>query len=203
MECRLINNKLIIDHELSKDETYKISKTNNIQSIAIYKKPQWTSGLTSITEDMKHTLFIDYDNVCRWIVEKELEILAKKRKLIFYLFTTKEKKINGNIVGNYHAYCLSKFYVNEIVQIQRETSCDTAFTTMPLRNVFRSWVLRSVDKKGSGNPKFIKIIGNQTNGRQVSNAHKLYIEELFDVPVIDYIYLDKFKNVRLNHYETA
>lgn len=197
--------------EKSKNELYKIIKRDNYFSLNIYKKPQWVSGITSMCADMKHIVMIDWDNVCRWIVEKELEILSKERQAPFYLFKTKEEKKGKELVGNYHAICLVKYHPFEIIyKIIADTSCDNAYRTMPLRNIYRSWVLRISDKKGSNKPKFVKVIYNVLDRmkepvlQEISSAHLKVLKELYpEIPNIKYVNKDNLKKIFINHYETG
>lgn len=201
-EIQLKNNILILKKKLAKDDTYRINERKGIFTLTIFKKPQWTKGVTSYCNDGKHILYLDFDGICRWIVEKELEILAEKYSP-FYMFYTKEKEKDGEIVGNYHAISLEKFWPAEIVDIQRTTSCDNAYTTMPLRNIFRSWVLRQADKKGSGRPQFIKVIGKKNLYKGISKSHLMFLEKVYKIPKIDYKNLDNSTKIYFNEYETA
>jgi len=200
-EFKIEKNKIIFKVDFSKDIKYNLRNTEKYISLVVFKKPEWVSGVTSLCEDNKHILMIDYDNVCRWIVEKELEDLAKKIKCIFYLFSTKEEMKEGELVGNYHAICLRKFYPHEIVKIQNQTSCDYAFTTMPLRNIYRSWVLRISPKRERDKPKFLKVIGKYVEG-EISSAHLKLLQSLYNLPKINYKKQDNLNKIYLNKYET-
>jgi hypothetical protein len=182
---------------------FKIKKTNGYFSLKIIFKKQTVRGITSLCQDGKHIIMLDYDNVCRWIVEKELKELSKNYGT-FYLFTTKQEKIDGDIVGNYHAIGLEKHTSNEIIQIHNQTSCDQAYTTMPLRNRFRSWVLRTSYKKGSNKPKYISTIGLQFNLKESSNAHLLLLINLYPNIILKSLYkkTDNYIKLYKNEYET-
>ena len=88
-------NEILLKYKLKKGEQYRVRNSRDIFSLAILKKPEPVSGITSYCEDGKHILFLDYDNVCKWIVEKEIEEISKTTNR-FYLFTTKEKEVNGD-----------------------------------------------------------------------------------------------------------
>jgi len=193
--------EIVLRKKLLKDETYKVNNKDNMYSLVIFKKPQWVSGVTSMCEDMKHILMIDWDDTCRWIVESELKMLSKLYTP-FYFLKTKEEVKDGIVFGNYHAICLEKFYPHQIVEIHRKTSCDKAYTTMPRRNVFRSWVLRLSGKKGSGKPQYIKTIGRENLRSEISQAHLSLLNKLFKLPKLKYTNKDGFKKIYLNRYET-
>jgi hypothetical protein len=200
---KVIGNKLVLEYKLKKDETYKVNNKTNIFSVSIYKKPQRVRGISSMCEDGKHVFFLDYDGVCKWIVETELEELSLKLKSPFYLFCTKEEIIEEELVGHYHAICLTKLLPKDIVRLQDTTSCDKAYTSMPLRNRFRSWVLRLSDKKGSNKPEYVGCCGYQEIVYpESSSAHLKLLASLYDLPKIDYRNLDGLSKIYLNEYET-
>jgi len=196
--------KLVLIHLLDKDETYKINERKGIFSLAIFKKPQWVKGITSYCEDGQHILCLDYDSICYWIVKKELEDLSDIHGP-FIVFKTREKIINGEKVGHYHSYCLKKFLPNEIVRIQRQTHCDSAYTTMPLRSIYRSHVLRLSDKEGSNKPTFVEIIGkDKMLDYEISEAHYNILCKLYkQIQDIDYKVKDGLKKIYFNVYETG
>lgn len=198
----LDGHKISLKHILKNKETYKINDREKVWSLTIYKSPQRVRGATSLCQDNKHVLFIDWDDTCKWIVENELKELAKDYAP-FYLFATKQRNVEGELVGNYHAICLQKFYPNEILNIQIKTSCDSAYTTMPLRNRYRSWVLRMSDKKGSGKPKFVRLIGDSNLNKEVSLAHLKLLNVMYKLPKIDYQNKDNFTKIYFNEYETG
>lgn len=202
IDVKVVKNKIVLNYNLKKDETYKINDKDKIFSLSIYKKPQLVKGITSLCEDGNHILMLDYDNVCRWIVEAEITELAEHHN--FFLFKTKEEIIQGELVGNYHAICIEKFCVSEIVDIQTRTSCDRAYTTMPLRNRYRSWVLRLSDKYGSGRPEYIKSFISNLCVRSASLAHYTVLKGLYpNLKYPAYTLLDNSKKVYLNEYETG
>lgn len=189
--------------QLNKDETFKINDKGKIFSVSIFKTPQKVRGISSMCEDGKHILMLDWDNVCRWIVEAEVKELSNQF-MPFYLFKTREEKIDGELVGHYHAICLQKFCPSEIVQIQSQTSCDRAYTTMPLRNRFRSWVLRMSEKKGSNKPSFVKVVGSTEHCHgEISLAHYNLLNKLYELPRVFYPKKDNLNKIYLNEYETA
>jgi len=198
-------NAILLQKELNKDETYKVRDSKGIFSLHIFKKPQMTTGVTSYCDDSSHVLFIDYDNVCRWIVEKELESIAQLYDTPIYLFKTKEEKIDKEVVGNYHAICLRKFHAFEINRLLREqTSCDVNFVSMPRRSVFRSWVLRISNKRGSNKPKFVKLMGYglTTCNTKISEAHLKFLNTIYKLPTVEYTNKDGLSKVYFNKYET-
>lgn len=201
MDFKISGKSISLQHTLKKGETYKTFNKKNIFSLYIYNKPQTVKGVTSMCEDGKHILCLDYDNICYWIVRKEVEKLSEKYGVMF-IFKTKESNVLGEIVGNYHVYCLSKFYPGDIVRIQQETHCDSAYTSMPLRNIYRSWVLRISGKIGSGKPEFKEMIGSPNN-HKVSTAHYLFLKEFCEMDHLIFQYQDNFKKLYFNVYETG
>jgi len=204
VDMELKGKKISLDYNLKNNETYKVNERKGIFTLSIYQKPQVVKGITSFCEDGKHILCLDYDDVCYWIVKQEIKKLSIIHGPIIVL-STKEKRNMGVLVGNYHCYCFKKFFPNEIVKIQRQTSCDSSYSTMPLRNRFRSWVLRLSDKKGSNIPKFKEVVGkNNRLDYEISEAHFKIISKLYpQIKLIDYKTKDGFKKICFNVYETG
>lgn len=75
---------------------------------------------------------------------------------------------------------------------------------MPLRNPFRSYILRLSNKKGSKKPKFIGIVGEIKNlDYEVSSAHLSILSKIHKLPKIEYKNKDGGKVIRFHTYETS
>ena len=149
---------------------------------------------------------LDYDNTAKWIVEQDITLIQDKYTLPpFYLFTTKEEKADNTIYGNYHLICLRRFNTNEIFNIIHETHSDNAYKTMPLRNIFRSYVLRTSSKGKRSRPKYLGVIGKKINlEHEISKPHLTLLESLYPtLTQLDYTQLDKFKELFKDVYETS
>ena len=205
MQLKMIEDTIILVHTLEKDETYKVNHRKNIFSLSIFKKPTVATGVTSMCEDGKHILFLDYDDVCEWIVLQDLEMLQRTCQLSpFYLFTTKQEIIKKQRVGNYHAICLTKMSPSDVIGYQRMTHSDRAYMTMPLRNIFRSWVLRLSGKGKRKRPKLVSVIGEENLDQEISSAHLTLLKKFYPkLPKIDYSNKDKSKKIYKNIYETG
>lgn len=205
MRVKINKNTISITHKLKKDELYKINKSSKFYSVHIFKKPIEVVGFTSMCEDLKHILLIDYDYIARWIVEKEALMIQKKYKLTpFYLFTTNEIKKNGLCYGNYHLICLTKMSAYRVFSILQETHADVNFSNMPLRTPFKSWVLRTSNKGVRSRPKYLGLLGRMVNlNNEVSEAHLKFLDKLYNVDKIKYNNLDGLKTIYKNIYETT
>lgn len=199
MEVKIKNNEIVVKHKLKRNETYKISQGSKIQALSIFKKPQIVGGFSNICEDLKCILTIDYDQVEFNVVFEDYMLIQEIYKLPqAYFFKTKE--------GNYHVICLKKFYSAEIAEILSKTRCDSNYKDMPLRNKYRSWVLRISDKNGSKRPKYIgklgELIFNNLNF-EISTAHKNLLKRLYPkIKHPKYNKEDMLKTIKLQHYET-
>lgn len=200
-----VNKEVItLSYRLKKGEEYKINSKENIFYLIINKKFQQVIGITSMCEDGRHIIMIDWDNTCKWIVLNDIQKIIGLFDLSpFYLFTTKEKKIENEIVGNYHSICLTKLHPHEIVGILNKTHCDYAYQTMPTRNIFRSWVLRTSYKGKREPPKFLEIIGKDNLKNQVSQAHLNILTNLYKLPYLMYANKDGLKKYYVNIYDTG
>ena len=148
-------------------------------------------------EEMEKEI-LDYDNVELNIIEEDYKFVQEKFKLPpAYLFGTK--------AGNYHLICLKKFLNGEIYNILLHTRCDENYKDSPIKNNYRSYVIRLSDKIGSKKPKFIKMMGyNLHRQYEISSAHLKLLSKLYkDIPKIEYSNEDKLDEVRLHKYETS
>lgn len=196
--------EIVLRKKLAKDETYKLNNRNKTCALIIYKKLEEAIGVTSLCKDGKHIIMVDWDNVVRWIPENDInKIISEERLSPFYFCCSKENEIDGEIIGNYHSCCLTKKYPAEIVEIQRKTHCDNAYITMPLRNPFRSWVIRTSEKKSRDRPKFLKVIGNENLNNEISEAHLNLLTKLYNIPKIEYTNRDGSKILFKNVYKTG
>lgn len=168
------------------------------------KKTEQTKGISSITDDFCHCVFIDYDAVSKPFMIRELQHLQKVYKLTpFYLFTTKEENQNGEFVGNYHCISLSKMLKSEVIEILKNSHCDHNYISMWKRNKGKVWVLRVIGKGDRDAPKYLGIIGEPINlDNPISEAHLRFLELVYDVDYIPYTKLDGLKTIEGHTYET-
>lgn len=197
MEIIKKENKITIKHLLKKNETYKISKGNRSESIHIFKKPQLMKGYSNSCEDGLAVLFLDYDNCSREVVLEDYRQLQDRFNIMQgYLFKTKE--------NNYHVVCIQKFGHLKVYEIVGFTRCDENYQSMPKRNVYRNYVLRISNKKGSKKPKFDGLIGEERFSRcEISSAHFKLLNKLY--PKIEnptYYNHDNLNKLQLQEYET-
>jgi hypothetical protein len=207
----VVGQRLVLSAVLDKEDTYKVIKNKSFFSVNIYKKPEWTTGVTSMTEDGKHILMLDYDDVLKSVMLQDLTNLRQEGvSAPFYIFTTKERKWQGDTIGNYHVICPQKFVAAEVVRLQGFTNCDYAYKTMPTRNPYRSWVLRIAAKGVRPKPKFLELKKYNYGVRvseppqvEVSRAHVSLVHKLYpNIPSISYDHLDNSTKLYLNQYET-
>jgi hypothetical protein len=198
-------NKLVIEHVLKRNETYKINNKGKFNTVSIYKKPQILKGVSSYCSDGKHVIFIDYDEVPLWLVEQDFAHLQETYHLPpSYLFTTGQRKEHNEVFGNYHIICIAKFYPAEVYGILSKTHCDVNFMSMPLRNKYRNWILRTSNKLTKGRPKFLRIIGeNKYLEKETSLAHLMFLRKIYNLPSIEFKYLDKSKQIFTQIYEAS
>ena len=184
---------------------------------SVYAKPIMTKGISSKCEDKTHVLFLDYDNIAKWVFQEELEIMQKRFNLTpFYTFKTEETKevmdwnVNGikhsheEMVGNYHAISLTKFSMDKIQDIIGFSSCDANFKTLGFRNKYRCWVLRTHAKEGKKAPTYIGIVGEPTNmDNSVSTAHLNMLKKLYDLDDLPYTNEDGRVKLFVQDYQTG
>jgi hypothetical protein len=204
VEISVKNKILSVKHKLSRNELYKISKKSSMQSVTIYKKPTVCNGYSSKTQDNYHILMLDWDNVAYEVVQDDIKMIIDKFLLpSVYIFSTNQYEKHKTIFGSYHAVVLGKFTASEIMEIMSYTNIDENFKTSPLRNVYRSWVLR-LSKKGKRNiPKFKEIIKGCDDEIEISSAHKTLLSKFYKkIKHPQYKQEDNLKIIKLDSYET-
>jgi len=205
MDINLKDGTLLIKHKLRRDETYKISKNKRFQTISIFKKPQIVNGISSYCGNGDHVLFIDFDDVPKWLVLEDYKRIQKNYSLpSAYLFTTKEEDEDGELFGNYHIICLKKASQKRIYEIISNTHADINFMSMPLRRKWRNWTLRISTKTKRDRPKFVSLIGEDINNEvETSSAHKEFLSKIYNkIKHPNYTNLDSNKKIYLQKYET-
>jgi hypothetical protein len=198
MDIKITGGTLVLKHKLKRNELYQFSKSDKFKVLKIYKKPQLVNGFSNVCEDQKGILLIDYDGVDKSIILEDYEFIQNKFNLPpGYLFKTKE--------GNFHVICLFKAQQTVIFDILSNTRCDSNFRSMPLRNPYRSYVLRLSQKQGSKKPKFLDIIGRVINlDKEISTAHfNLLLKIHKGLPPIHYKAEDKLTKLKIHTYETS
>jgi len=196
MEIKKRGNKISFNHLLKKNELYKIMQNKNYFSLSIYPRPQIVKGYSGDCGNGQSILLIDYDNTLLDIVLEDYFFIQKKFKLPqAYLFSTKE--------NNYHVVCPLKLPSGKIPKILMWVRCDANYRTMPLRSLYKSYILRISDKEGSKKSRFLRIIGQNHNNKKVcSNAHKLLFERVFKQIKHPSVKWDDSKTIKLQEYET-
>jgi hypothetical protein len=205
MDVKLEKGILIIKRKLLKKETYKIESNKKFDVISIFLKPQILKGYTSYCEDNRHVILIDYDSVPRWLVLQDYKMIQEEYNLPpGYLFKTREKIENGDLIGSYHVVCLQKFYPKQVYEILSKTHADTSFMSMPIRKPHRNWVLRISTKKGKQRPKFIKVIGDMINlDKEISKPHLIFLNKIYKLPKIEFTNIDKNSKCFFQNYEAS
>lgn len=202
MSLEVKGNKLVLNATLKKGQTYTLTESAKGTFLSIYNKPKWACGVSSMCADGKHVLFLDYDNVSKQVVLTDILTLSVHCRQPFYLFSTRQEKVGDDTVGNYHVICLEKQASGRVLELMRLTHCDSNYVTMPLRNAFRSWVLRTSKKGSRDSPKFL-MVTNLVSPSEVSTAHMRLLHQLYpSIPKLQYPNQDKSRKVYLNAYET-
>lgn len=204
---KIVRNNLILKATLSDTDTYKVSRTKGFYTVSLYKKPTWVMGITSRCKDGRHVLLLDYDDTLFSVVMDDLRNLCREVSTPFYVFTTKERKVGKlDLIGNYHIICPEKFQVSRIVELQNMTHCDYTYRTMPLRNPYRSWVLRITEKGRRPAPMSLGIFEGDLRPPylgNISTAHLGTMLKLYpNLKSIEYKHQDNSDVVYTNRYET-
>ena len=205
MEFKINKKEIVIKHTLKKSENFKFLKRKRFETLSVFKKPIEVRGIASSCEDGHETLFADFDQIAKYIVINDFLNVQKEYKLPpAYLFATKEEEVDGETIGNYHLISLIKLKPREAFEIISHLHCDLNYTSMPIRNKWKNWVLRISNKGKRNGPKFLGIIGVKKNlSREISKPHLDFLSRIYNLPKINYSNLDKCKNVYLHKYTTV
>lgn len=104
------------------------------------EKSEWVAGIGNRCFPVGYVIFLDYDKVPLNYIIDEITFIQEKYVLSeFYVFSTKK---------GYHAVCLDKVPVGELLDIMDSTVCDKDFRNVPLLSVSKTWVLRQTKKEG-------------------------------------------------------
>ena len=165
----------------------------------LYRTPDtWTSGISSVCADGRHTLFFDYDKVDDISrVEQEIKFIQEELNLSHaYIFTTNENT-------NFHVIILDKHSLRETFNIIKETNVDYAFLTSIKIIKGREWILR-IDEKGKRpRPVFVKVLKSLNQEKEISTAHKIFLQKYYGVPKLKYKFEDNNTIIPLVNYNTG
>jgi len=143
----------------------------------IVRTPQViTYGMASRCNDGRHVTFLDYDGVTEDVVIEEIQALQEMYKLgTFALFQTDEKGLS------WHAVCLDKRPLIDVIDTIYNSSCDIAFKKAPLFYQYRSWVLRIAPKGKKAKPKFVRFIESPYAEYEQSSAHAKLLKLWYNI----------------------
>lgn len=204
MEISVKNGIVKAVHKLKSNQIYKIAQSINYQSLTILRKPITCKGFSSRTEDNKEIICLDYDSVFYGVVLEDIEYLQKHYDLpSAYIFTTGEREEFGEKIGSYHVIILSKHSPKEVYEILSNTHIDKNYITSPLRNKYRSYILRLSSKNKKKRPKFLKLIEWNNNYYEISSAHKILLSKFYkNIKHPLYKHEDMLKTIKFQKYET-
>ena len=206
MEVSLNKNGVLkFSYQLKKSETFKVNKSKKFYTVSIYKRPDIIKGVASVTASNRECLFIDYDDCSRWVIEQDYRLLQEKYPIPEgYLFSTKKRRENGQIIGNFHIICIATFNPRKIYEMLSETHCDVNYVSSPRRNIYRRYILRIGPKPKRKSPKFEGMIGLEKNYKgEVSTAHKELLSKLYPkIKHPNYCNEDGLKEIKFQVYET-
>lgn len=208
-ELKLLGQKAEANSDVEKLD-YFIS--SHFQKVPHVKVGGICSRVIEDSGEILEVLFLDADNQMRFLFESECKFLMNEYNLSpFYIFSTFEDidKLSNKPFGNYHAISITKSSYKKVLEMQSKVhSLDPAYSVIPKIFKWKTWVLRSTNKKDRPKPRFIGLIGdaNQPYDQNCSNAHRLFIEGVYpEVPKLNYTNLDKYgvEHVFLTEYKTS
>lgn len=172
-----------------------------------------TRGITNRCQDkLNYVLFGDFDNIYYEDMKDMLKAVQKKEKLgpIIVMASSEEEKADGEVVGSYHIYELTKRGFDKITPILKQLPVDPNSLRVPRLFSGKAWVLRTEAKVKEKNgeivkdkPKFKEIIGakRKPKGKQ-SFAHYFYLRNHFNIPYLK-LNWDKSDKIQKINYTTT
>lgn len=164
-----------------------------------YRTPDtWTFGMTSRCKDGFHVLFFDYDNDNFLGIKDEIQALQEFYKLsTAYVFENDKER-------SYHVIILDKFPLRKAYKILSNSNVEWSYTNSVKMIRGHEWVLRSTYKGERNIPKYLGTIESKWNNeRQISTAHKIFLEKYYGVKMKPYLKEDCSKIIPMVWYNTG
>lgn len=154
-----------------------------------FKQYCFAEGISSLCDDGKHVLFLDFDGFPLSIVEACCGIVQQRFGVgTFYIFRTDKDA--------YHAMCISKFISREILWMQDFIGIEKNFISLCYRR--SHWTLRTSGKGWRPAPKLILILYAPSK-RETSEAHAAWLRLHNNIDVKG---TDGFKKLTIEKYAT-
>lgn len=164
----------------------------------LYRTPDtWTSGVSSVCENGQHVLFFDYDKV------EDLARVENEIRFIQHEFCLSHAYVFATDSNNFHVIILDKHSLRETFNIIKETNVDFAFLTSIKLLKGREWVLRIAEKGNRPKPAFIKVLKSIHQQKEISTAHKLFLQKYYGVNKLKYKFEDNTNVIPLLNYNTG
>ena len=165
-------------------------------------RTQYVAGYTNRTKDGYYIITLDYDSMMFEDVHNELERLQEDHGLSdFFIFSSSREK--GKQEEGYHAVCLDKVPLMQLLEIMSQTSVDPLYQRVPMMSGKKLWVLRVTDK----NDNDVRFVGKvkSKNGKfddiyEKSNAHRKLLNNLFNLDIEYNALYDSHSEVKLARY---
>ena len=152
-----------------------------------------TKGITNRCEDRaNYVTFMDFDNIFYNDLRLNLKAWQKENKTshIIILTTGEHTTDEGELVGSYHAYELTKRKFYDITPLLRQLPVDPNSLRVPRLFSGKAWVLRTEEKIKEkdgeiikNKPKFKEILRSRYKQKnKQSFAHYYYLRRQFGIP---------------------
>lgn len=167
-------------------------------TIQFYRDPNaWAKGIGSKCQDGRHVLFFDYDQTPLKEIIQDMEFLQERWKLSHaYIF-----QLDRN--DSYHVIILDKFNVSKAYSIIKEANSDPGHRESIKRVRGHEWLLRSSKKGIREPPRWIGTLISKYSKREISSAHKKFIQILYGVQNIEYNKEDDAEYLPVISYNTG
>lgn len=158
------------------------------------KLVEGVKGIDSTTQDGKHVLFIDIDDIKYSYLKERVYALIEKFKISdCYIFCTKPE--------SFHVICLDKFTFGEVMDMLIFFDNERTYKYRVFAGVRDKWVLRISGKYNRTKPKLLGCT-RSVSSRKQSTAHAKFLETEHGI-VIDLTNPDGLSQIGIDSYPTV
>ena len=149
----------------------------NIPFLKKFPSEEFVFAYSNRCIDGKYVVFLDYDDITPAYVYENIKSLQVTFNLSdFYVFSS---SINRK---GCHAVCLDKVNLKTLIRIMKHGNVDEFYIDIP-KFFKKHWLLRLSEKKAE-QIKFLGQIFSNTSSYERSNAHRILLNNLFDIGIL-------------------
>lgn len=150
------------------------------------------SGVSSLTGDGQHVLFLDMDG-------HSLDEAIKKSEEMIHKFLLSDCYIFCSSPNNHHLICLDKFDFKDVHDILKRYAHEQ---WVKFRSRTQDFVLRMSTKGEKPEPRMMCEVKSPYQMHDMSNAHRLLLNKRYDLRIRKTQLFDDNKKLKIHFYRT-